>query len=245
MSNLGQSITNNQVPWRNIEYRTKHYWAFADGFPTTKGHLLFVPTEETSENLWKCYEAAYQFGFNGIQSEQWEAFSVKQDVGKTAGQTVAYPHVHMIPAYKNESEANMEPHLPAEGILKHNDYGDSKFYKVVCSCGNDDDSIEFEVESSMHDITVTTWTTQKTDFWTAMFKTRYDIDNEVLQEVEWAWKNFWNGLATRLRLTWDIWVRGYVKYQSTTIMSKQQALNYAETLKSAILDVKHFKEKNK
>lgn len=97
MSKLEQSITNNLVPWREIEYRTKHYWVFKDDTFGVAGHLLFVPTEEASENLWKCYEAAYQFGFNGVQAEKWDAFIIQQNVGKAAGQTVMYPHVHMIP----------------------------------------------------------------------------------------------------------------------------------------------------
>jgi hypothetical protein len=36
---------------------------------------------------------------------------------------------------------------------------------------------------------------------------------------------------------------GYVEYEASIIMSEQQALNYAETLKSAIIDVKQFREK--
>lgn len=97
MSKLEQIITDNIVPWREIEYRTKHYWVFKDIFPTTRGHLLFVPTEENAEYLWKCYQAAYKFGFDGIQTEKWDAFNIVQDVGKAAGQDVMYPHVRMIP----------------------------------------------------------------------------------------------------------------------------------------------------
>lgn len=139
----------------------------------------------------------------------------------------------------------MQPEQPAEGILKRNDYGDSKFYEVVCTCGNKDDNIEFNVEATDNEVIVYTYTTQKTDFWTTAFKTRYDIKNEFLQAVECWWKGFANGLATRVQLTWNIWIRGHVTYQSTTILSEQQALNYAATLKAAILDVKKFKEQQK
>ena len=137
----------------------------------------------------------------------------------------------------------MKPETPAVGILKSRDWGDSKWYKVVCECGNENDSIEFEVEADESGVTVTTYTNQKTNFWTEHVHKRYDIDSPWLQEFDWFWKDLWNGLVTRLQLTKNIWWDGHVKYQSTTIMSEQQALNYAETLKSAVKDVKQFNAK--
>ena len=136
----------------------------------------------------------------------------------------------------------MKAQIPAEGIMKTNDFGNSKWYKVVCSCGNDDDSIEFEVEADSIGVTVTTYNTQKTDWWTETVEKRYDIENPWLQEIDWFWKDVVNSIASRLKLTWQIWRHGYIKYQSTTIMTEQQAINYAETLKSAVLDVKLFRE---
>lgn len=135
----------------------------------------------------------------------------------------------------------MKSEKPADGILKTHDFGDSKWYKIVCSCGNDDDAIDFEVEADDFGITVTTYTTQKTDYWTEAVSKRYSIDNPWYQEFDWFWKDIWNGFVTRLRLTKNIWWDGYIKYQSTTIMNKQQALNYAETLKSAVKDLENSK----
>ena len=43
-------------------------------------------------------------------------------------------------------------------------------------------------------------------------------------------------------MTKKIWWDGELKYESSTIMTEQQALNYAEALKSAIEDVKTFKK---
>ena len=120
------------------------------------------------------------------------------------------------------------------------DWGNSKMYRVECTCTNEDDSIVFEVEASDHEITVTHYTTQKTDWWTEYVAPRYDIDNAWLQEFNWFWTNLLNGLVTRLRLTRDIWFHGYAKYQCTTMMTEQQALNYAETLKSAMIDCREF-----
>jgi hypothetical protein len=137
----------------------------------------------------------------------------------------------------------MKAQTPAEGIMKTNDFGDSKFYKVVCGCGQDDHSIDFEVEAAETGISVNTYVTVKTDYWSESIKKRYDIDNPYLQELDWTLKDIWNGLITRLKLTWTIWTKGYVKTESTITMTSQQALNYAETLKSAIDDVKKFQAK--
>lgn len=122
------------------------------------------------------------------------------------------------------------------------DYGDSKFYKVVCGCGQPDHDLNFEVEAEDIGVTVNTYVTVKTDYWSESLKKRYDIDNPYLQELDWTLKDIWNGLVTRLKLTWSVWTKGYVQAETTIVMSEQQALNYAETLKSAIQDVKNFKK---
>ena len=110
----------------------------------------------------------------------------------------------------------MKTQKPAEGILKRKDWGDSKSYIVPCDCGSDDHSHNVWVEADESDITVNTYTMQKTNFWS---KTR--------------WHHIWTLLT-----------KGYVEYEASIIMSEQQALNYAETLKHAIIDVKQFR-KNK
>ncbi len=134
----------------------------------------------------------------------------------------------------------MKAQAPAEGILKTNDYGDSKWYQVVCGCGQPDHTLTVEVEADETGVSINTYATVKTDYWTETVKKRYDIDSPWLQEWDWFWKELINGFFTRLRLTWDVWFKGYVRAETTTLMSKQQALNFAETLKSAVKDVEQF-----
>ena len=136
----------------------------------------------------------------------------------------------------------MKPQPPAEGILKTNDYGDSKWYQVVCGCGQPDHTLSVEVEADDSGVSVNTYATVKTDYWTESVKKRYDIDNPWLQEWDWFWKDLVNGFFTRLRLTWDIWIKGYVRAETTVLMSEQQAINYAATLTSAVKDVKLFRD---
>jgi hypothetical protein len=111
---------------------------------------------------------------------------------------------------------------------------------VVCGCGQPNHTLTVEVEADETGVSVNTYATVKTDYWTDTVKKRYDIDSPWLQEWDWFWKDLINGFVTRLKLTWDIWIKGYVRAETTTLMSQQQALNYAETLKSAIKDVEQF-----
>ena len=139
----------------------------------------------------------------------------------------------------------MKAEAPAEGILKRGDFGDSKFYQIVCNCGQEYHDHNVEVEAAETGINVNIYACAKTDYWTEVVDKRFDIDNPWLQEFDWFWKGLVNGLVTRVKLTWQIWTTGVVKVETTISMTEQQALNYAETLKSAIDDVKHFQEERK
>jgi diadenosine tetraphosphate (Ap4A) HIT family hydrolase len=102
ISELERALNNGTAPWKEIEYRTKNFWVFRDGYPVTEGHLLFVPAYQTSEHIYECFQAAYESGLEGVFSEKWDGFNVGQNVGETAGQTVMYPHIHMIPRRKGD-----------------------------------------------------------------------------------------------------------------------------------------------
>ena len=111
----------------------------------------------------------------------------------------------------------MRAQTPAEGILKRNDWGDSKVYTVACDCGSPDHEHNVWIEAELEEITVTTYTKVRSKFWD----------------------------TSRWQTIWTLLTRGYVELESDITMSKQQALNYAETLKSAITDVEEFERKRK
>jgi len=136
----------------------------------------------------------------------------------------------------------MKAQRPAEGILKTNDFGNSMWYKVTCSCGQPYHAHDINVEADSTGVSVDIYTTVKTDYWTETVEKRYDIDNEILQEVDWKWKDIINGLVRRIKLTLEIWITGAVSVETTIHMSEQQALNYAETLKAALDVVKEYKK---
>jgi hypothetical protein len=137
----------------------------------------------------------------------------------------------------------MTPQKPAEGIVLTKELPDSKFYRVPCSCGNPDDDIEFNVEvEDWGEITVHTHTRQKTSWWVDTFNQRksYDYDKEWQYHLNYWLCGVLNALAHRVKVTWSVWTKGYVEYSQTTIMSKQQALNYAATLQQAIQDLEEY-----
>lgn len=136
----------------------------------------------------------------------------------------------------------MKAQKPAEGILRTHDFGNSKWYQVVCGCGQSEHDHTVEVEADDTGVTVNVYTTMKTNHWSETVKNRYDIDNEFLQKLDWFWKGLVNGFVRRVKLTWELWTTGAVTTQTALYMSEQQALNYAETLKFAIEDVKTFKK---
>ena len=139
----------------------------------------------------------------------------------------------------------MKAQEPAEGILKRNDFGDTKYYQVVCGCGQEYHDHNVEVEASETGINVNLYISVKTDYWSELVEKRYDIDSPYLQELDWFFKDLINGFWTRLKVTWQLWTTGAVRVETTIAMTEQQALNYAKTLENAVEDVKHFRDERK
>lgn len=111
----------------------------------------------------------------------------------------------------------MKPQTPAQGILKTNDFGSAVFYHIHCDCGNDECAHELEVEADDMHVQVHIYHTLHTKWWE---KSR--------------WKQFWQLLT-----------KGYIDFQSIIVLDEQTALNYSDTLKSAMKDVKTFREQRK
>jgi hypothetical protein len=111
----------------------------------------------------------------------------------------------------------MKAQIPAEGILKRSDWGDSKTYQIVCECHDPNHDHNVWVEADDNTVTVTTYTTQKSKWWS----------------------------LNRWQTIWILLTQGYVEYEANILMTRQQALNYAETLKQAVRDVEKFREEKK
>jgi hypothetical protein len=87
----------------------------------------------------------------------------------------------------------------------------------VCQCGQDDHDHDIFIEADESGVTVTVYTTGKTNWWS---QTR--------------WYHIWRLLTT-----------GYIKYESNIVMDRQQAMNYATILHHAVEDVELFRKNGK
>jgi hypothetical protein len=106
---------------------------------------------------------------------------------------------------------------PAEGILKRSDWGDAMTYQVCCECQDAGHDHNVWVEADDAGVSVTTYTQQKTKWWE----------------------------LSRWKTIWILLTKGYVEYEASIVMTKQQALNYATVLNSAIKDVEKFRAQRK
>jgi ATP adenylyltransferase len=93
---------SKNVPWDDIIEEDYHVKVFRDKYPVTEGHLLFVPKYNTTHVLSDAINDAVLLGIKKVQIGEWDGFNVGINVGQAAGQTVAWPHVHLIPRRKGD-----------------------------------------------------------------------------------------------------------------------------------------------
>jgi hypothetical protein len=137
------------------------------------------------------------------------------------------------------------PQEPAEGIMKTADFPDAKFYTVRCDCGNSDDDIDLSIEADDTGITVNFFVKVTSNYWDSTFRNRYDIDNLFLHDLVNPFIDLINGIITRVRMTWKLWTKGHLEYNSYTVLTPQAAANLADVLVKAVEKVKEEREKYK
>ena len=112
------------APWhrKNMVYEDENVIVYKDGFPVTEGHLLFVPKKVTRRaDITICFEYAYEWGVKGIMDYKWKAFNIGINNGVEAGQTVMWPHVHLIPRRKGDTpnpRGGVRHVIPCKGDYK-------------------------------------------------------------------------------------------------------------------------------
>jgi diadenosine tetraphosphate (Ap4A) HIT family hydrolase len=99
MTDLEQAQAAGVAPWdlKVPDLSNFHVTVFQDRYPVAAGHLLFVPNYNTSVAISDAFEAALIYGNNMVAAGKFDAFNVGINIGTAAGQTVMYPHVHLIP----------------------------------------------------------------------------------------------------------------------------------------------------
>jgi hypothetical protein len=96
---LESAHASGAAPWdlRVEELSDFHVTVFRDRFPVTQGHLLFVPNFNTPEVINDAFYSAQTAGDAMVRLGECDAYNIGINQGPAAGQTVMYPHVHLIP----------------------------------------------------------------------------------------------------------------------------------------------------
>ena len=97
MTDLEKAQRDGIAPWDLLVWQDFHVAVYQDRFPVAKGHLLFVPKYNTPSVIREAFASALFEGNRLVDTGECDAFNVGINMGPAAGQTVMYPHVHLIP----------------------------------------------------------------------------------------------------------------------------------------------------
>jgi len=90
-------LSEADVPWTETLDEDFFVIVYKDKFPVTEGHLLFVPKYNNIEILNFAFEQAICYGKKMVANTVWDGFNIGMNYGEAAGQTVMWPHIHLIP----------------------------------------------------------------------------------------------------------------------------------------------------
>ena len=114
-------IDDSAAPWTELVEEDYHVKVFRDLYPCTSGHLLFVPKYNTIGVLMDAMEDAVRHGQTQVERGEWNGFNIGLNYGAAAGQTVAWPHVHLIPRRTGDVEdpvGGVRNTIPGKGNYK-------------------------------------------------------------------------------------------------------------------------------
>lgn len=94
----------SDVPWGtdSLVAEDFHVRIHRDRSPVSPGHLLFVPRYNTTLILSEAFNTAFRYGRHRVNIGEWAGFNIGMNYGTAAGQTVAWPHIHLIPRYEGD-----------------------------------------------------------------------------------------------------------------------------------------------
>ena len=103
---LEEAQAAGAAPWTDYaeEHSDYHVAVYRDAYPVAAGHLLFVPRWNKNVIIEEALKSAFRIGHRMVVTGEWEAYNVGINCGEAAGQTVMYPHVHLIPRKAGDCE---------------------------------------------------------------------------------------------------------------------------------------------
>lgn len=103
-NNIPDDKDDSNAPWDDLVGEDFHVSIYRDKYPVNYGHLLFVPKYNTISVLMDAFEDAFRLGKERVKGGEWDGFNIGLNYGKAAGQTVDWPHVHLIPRYTGDMD---------------------------------------------------------------------------------------------------------------------------------------------
>ena len=93
------------APWDNLIEEKTCTMVYLDRYPCTPGHRLYVPKDNNNSNwVVRAFEDALADGTYMVKQGLCDGFNIGLNSGEAAGQTVMYPHVHLIPRRTGDVE---------------------------------------------------------------------------------------------------------------------------------------------
>ena len=95
---LWEALKTGVAPWTDEIENNDEFVVYKDKYPVTEGHILIVPRVSTQEAIMKCFNFGVTMGYDNVVSEKTNitGYNMGINMGKSAGQTCMYPHVHLI-----------------------------------------------------------------------------------------------------------------------------------------------------
>jgi len=97
MTTLLEAQSTGVAPWDNLVEDRPLVAVYLDRYPCTPGHRLYVPKDDNSHWVVQAMEHALADGNHMVVSGECDGFNIGFNSGEAAGQTVMYPHIHLIP----------------------------------------------------------------------------------------------------------------------------------------------------
>ena len=94
---LTEAQQQNIAPWDDQVWQNDYVTVFRDRYPVTPGHTLFVPRSDDPHMVHRAMSEAHFEGERLIREGDCDGYNIGLNRGGAAGQTVMYPHVHLIP----------------------------------------------------------------------------------------------------------------------------------------------------
>jgi ATP adenylyltransferase len=109
------------APWDNILKEDFHVVVYLDRYPCTEGHRLYVPKYDSDMLINQCLTDALRDGQAMVDAGECDGFNIGMNWGTAAGQTVMWPHIHLIPRRTGDVEdpvGGVRNTIPGKGNYK-------------------------------------------------------------------------------------------------------------------------------